>query len=199
MRSFYGMMLVGVLGLTSVASEITPEQSKFFETKIRPVLIKECYGCHSNKSGNARGGLRLDTKELTLIGGSSGPAVVPNDLDESLLYTAILHEDFVMPPKRKLPPAVIADFREWIEMGAPDPRVSKVVEIQATITDEDIDEARANFWAFQPPQVDEPPTVEDQSWSRTAIDPFVLSKLEQSRLQPAEDAEPHKVLRRICF
>ncbi|MEM6779715.1 MAG: DUF1549 and DUF1553 domain-containing protein, partial [Planctomycetota bacterium] len=95
--------------------------------------------------------------------------------------------------------AVIADFREWIEMGAPDPRVSKVVEIQATISDEDIEEARENFWAFQPPQVAEPPVVEDPSWSRTAIDPFVLSKLEQSRLHPAEDAEPHKVLRRICF
>ena len=47
---------------------LTPEQLSFFESKIRPVLIRECYGCHSNKSGNVRGGLRLDTKGLMLIG-----------------------------------------------------------------------------------------------------------------------------------
>ncbi len=69
-----------------------------------------------------RGGLRLDNKELMQLGGSSGPAVVPGDLEESMLFNAINHEDFVMPPKRRLSAAVIEDFRKWIEMGAPDPR-----------------------------------------------------------------------------
>ena len=57
-------------------------------------------------------------------GRSSGPAVVPGDLDASLLYQAIIAADGVvpMPPKARLSPAEIADFRRWITRGAPDPR-----------------------------------------------------------------------------
>ncbi len=71
------------------ADDLTADELKFFETKIRPVLIAECYGCHSNKSGNVRGGLRLDTKELMAIGGSTGPAIVPGNLVESWLCNAL--------------------------------------------------------------------------------------------------------------
>ena len=186
-------------GVTVRAEPLTPDELKFFETNIRPVLVKECYGCHSNNSGNVRGGLRLDTKELTHIGGSSGPAIVPGDLDESLLYNAIIHQDFVMPPKRKLPDNVIEDFRKWIEMGAPDPRETDVAEIQTTITEEDIEAARENFWAYKKPVLNPPPAVENGEWPRTDIDRFILSELERSELQPTEDAEAFKVLRRLCF
>ena len=84
-----------------------------------------------------------------LIGGSSGPAIVPGNLEESLLFNAMVHEDFVMPPKRKLSDSVINDFREWIEMGAPDPRKNQVSKIQSKITTEDIGNARDTFWAYQ--------------------------------------------------
>lgn len=179
--------------------ELTPEQLQFFESKIRPVLVKECFGCHSNKSGNARGGLRLDTEALMHIGGSSGPAVVPGDVEESLLFNAMNHEDWVMPPKRKLPQSVLNDFREWIEMGAPDPRKTEVTEIQSTVTDEDIEHAKQNFWAYQAPKHHTAPEVEDQAWPRNDIDHFLLAKLEESDMKPAEDAEPFQVLRRLCF
>ncbi len=198
-RVFLIIAAVAALSTAATGDQLTPEQSKFFETKIRPVLIKECYGCHSNKSGNAKGGLRLDTRQLTHIGGSSGPAIVPGDLQESLLYNAITHEDFVMPPKRKLPPEVIEDFRVWIEMGAPDPRETKVTEIKPTITDEDIENAKANFWAYQKPVQPQPPEVDNRSWVQTDIDRFVLAELEKSGLTPAGDAEAYKVLRRLCF
>ena len=144
------------------AQELTSEETTFFESKIRPVLIKECYGCHSSKAGNARGGLRLDNQRLMQLGGDSGPAVVANDLEESLIYNAIMHEDFVMPPKRKLSQDVIDDFRQWIEMGAPDPRVNKVGEIKASITTEDIDHARETFWAYKPPRAASTPTKGDR-------------------------------------
>ncbi|WP_404310336.1 PSD1 and planctomycete cytochrome C domain-containing protein [Neorhodopirellula lusitana] len=193
----FAVLLFSVNALADEA--LTPDELKFFETKIRPVLIRECYGCHSNQSGNVRGGLRLDTKELTAIGGSSGPAIVPGDLEESWLYNAIIHEDFVMPPKRKLPQNVIDDFKQWIEMGAPDPRVNQVVEIQATISDDDIQSAQESFWAYQPPVKPTPPTVENASWPRTDIDRFVLARLEESSLEPAGDADSLMVLRRLCF
>ncbi|MCM2370346.1 PSD1 and planctomycete cytochrome C domain-containing protein [Aporhodopirellula aestuarii] len=196
---FSAFLMLVCVSVSAYAETITPEQLKFFEAKIRPVLIRECYGCHSNESGNVRGGLRLDTQELTHIGGSSGPAVVPGDLDESLLYNAIIHEDFVMPPKRKLPQNVIDDFRQWIEMGAPDPRVTNTVEIRSSITDEDIQTARESFWSYQPPVKQSPPEVANTDWPRSDIDRFVLAKLEQADLTPAADAEPYKVLRRICF
>ncbi|WP_231742361.1 PSD1 and planctomycete cytochrome C domain-containing protein [Stieleria varia] len=183
----------------SVEQVITPEQLKFFETNIRPVMIRECYGCHSNQSGQARGGLRLDTRSLTHLGGDSGPGIVPGNLEESLIYNAITHTDFVMPPKRKLSDREIADFREWIEMGAPDPRVTKIAEIKSQITSEDIQEAKESFWAYKPTAKTTTPVVNDASWSRTDIDRHVLGKLESVDLQPAPDAPSYKILRRLCF
>ena len=193
------LVVLAAITTPTLAAEITPEQLQFFEAKIRPVLIRECYGCHSNKAGNVRGGLRLDTRELTHIGGATGPAVVPGDLEESWLYNAITHQDFVMPPKRKLPQSIIDDFRKWIEMGAPDPRVTKVAKIQSSISAEDIAAAKKSFWAYQHPTKHDPPKVENGSWPKTDIDRFILHKLEQAELNPADDAEAWQVLRRLCF
>lgn len=189
-----------VLVVSSVrASELSPEQLKFFESKIRPVLIKECYGCHSDKAGNVRGGLRVDTESRLQIGGTSGPAIVAGDLEESLLFNAINHEDWVMPPKRKLSQAVINDFREWIEMGAPDPRVHEPAAIRSTINSEDIERARSEFWAYQKPVKELPPTAEGQNWAKTTVDRFVLHQLEQKSMTPSRDASPAQILRRLCF
>ena len=49
---------------------------------------------------------------------------MPGNPDESLLIRAIRYrdEELRMPPKAKLPDAVIADFEAWVKMGAPDPR-----------------------------------------------------------------------------
>src|SRR5690349_3096596 len=59
---------------------------EFFEKRIRPVLVAECYRCHSAMSEKLKGGLRLDTHEATLKGGESGrPAVVPGDVEKSSL------------------------------------------------------------------------------------------------------------------
>ncbi|TWT82653.1 Planctomycete cytochrome C [Planctomycetes bacterium CA13] len=193
------ILLLLCAALPCRADQLTADELRFFETKIRPVLIRECYGCHSNEAGNVRGGLRLDTKELMLIGGSAGPAVVPGDVEQSWLYNAITHQDFVMPPKRKLSPTVIDDFRQWIEMGAPDPRASNIVEIRSTISEADVQQARETFWAYKKPVDQTPPDVKDIHWPRTDIDRFVLAKLEQADLQPTADAEEYKVLRRICF
>ena len=192
-------ILLAIAVVPTYGQQLTSDELKFFEAKIRPVLVRECYGCHSNQSGNVRGGLRLDTREVMLIGGSSGPAIVPGDVEESLLFNAIVHEDFVMPPKRKLADSVINDFRKWIEMGAPDPRVNKISEVQSSITDEDIVKARENFWAYQSPQKEHPPRVRNAEWPATSIDNFILAGLEQAGIEPAEDAAAHKVLRRLCF
>lgn len=189
--------ICGLLVLPSQAEELTQEEISFFESKIRPVLIRECYGCHSNKTGNARGGLRLDTRELMEIGGATGPAIVPGEPDESWLYNAIMHQDFVMPPKRKLSQEIIDDFRQWIEMGAPDPRSNTVSEIRSKITAADISAAKEDFWAYQKPEKTIPPA--SGSWANTTIDRFVVARLGDSKMKPADDAEAYKVLRRLTF
>ena len=178
--------------------DLSREQVQFFETKIRPVLIRECYGCHSRQTGNARGGLQLDTEQLLLNGGSSGPAIVPGNLNESLLYTAITYEDFEMPPKRKLPPSVIADFRKWIEMGAPDPRKTDVAEIKSSVSQEDIELARETFWAYRAVEQTTIPKTEG-GWASSPIDHFIYDSLDAAELQPAADAQASVVLRRLCF
>ncbi|MCC9598932.1 PSD1 and planctomycete cytochrome C domain-containing protein [Stieleria sp. JC731] len=179
-------------------SAVTPEQLTFFETKIRPVLVRECYGCHSDQSGQNKGGLKLDTQSASLLGGDSGAAIVPGDLESSLLYTAITHQDFVMPPKRKLSDAEIADFRTWILDGAPDPRVSEAVQMPSSaIDDEVIARAKATFWSYQTPTIRSP--QDTTSWATTEIDRYIEAGLTSANLQPAADADPATLLRRLCF
>src|SRR5262245_8394395 len=120
---------VGLLALTGAplrAAEPDRAGLEFFEKKIRPVLVEHCYSCHSaaaQKAQKLRGGLRLDTAAAVLKGGDTGPAVLPGKPGDSLLCKALLHaEDLKMPPKQKLPEAVIRDFEKWVAMGAPDPR-----------------------------------------------------------------------------
>ncbi|MEO2048243.1 MAG: PSD1 and planctomycete cytochrome C domain-containing protein [Pirellulales bacterium] len=195
----FPLLLLLIMAATGSAAQLTDEEVQFFETKIRPVLVKECYGCHSNQAGNVRGGLRLDTKELTHIGGSSGPAVVPGSLDDSWLYNAITHQDFVMPPKRSLSQDIIDDFRTWIEMGAPDPRVNTIAQIRPSITQDDIQRVKESFWAYAQPVKNDVPAVVRGGWPKTEIDRFILAKLEHADLQPARDTATRKVLRRLSF
>ena len=81
---------------------LNEEEVNFFESKIRPVLVEQCYRCHSSEE-KIRGGLSIDSREGILHGGDSGPAIVPGNLSSSLLWTAITwtEEDYEMPPKKK--------------------------------------------------------------------------------------------------
>jgi hypothetical protein len=50
----------------------------FFKETIEPILQNNCYDCHSHDSGEASGGLVLDSKAGWTVGGDSGPAIVPS-------------------------------------------------------------------------------------------------------------------------
>src|SRR5204863_7982500 len=90
------LALVATLLLPALAPAADPaldtKKVEFFETKIRPVLVEQCYKCHTpeTKSGiggmkkGGRGGLNLDTKAGLLKGGGHGPAVVPGKPADSL-------------------------------------------------------------------------------------------------------------------
>src|SRR5687767_916561 len=84
---------------------------KFFEEKIRPVLVKHCYSCHSHEALNGKklqAELFLDSEAGMLTGGESGPAIVKGKSAESLLIKALKWDGFEMPPTGKLPAEVVA-------------------------------------------------------------------------------------------
>src|SRR5690349_5968643 len=67
---------IWVSGLVSSNAQPTPAQIQFFENKIRPILVDNCYKCHSRQAEKVRGGLFLDSREGVLKGGETGPSVV---------------------------------------------------------------------------------------------------------------------------
>ncbi len=169
-----------------------------FEAKIRPVLVKHCYECHSSEAGRSKGGLLLDTRQGIQAGGETGPAVVPGKPDESLLLSAIRHTlpDLEMPPRKPpLSAAVIADFEAWIKAGAPDPReaTAKSATERPPV---DLVSGR-KFWAYQHPAAHPLPPVRSAQWPARELDHFVLSTLEAQKLAPSEDAVASVLLRRL--
>ncbi|MBN9518234.1 PSD1 domain-containing protein [bacterium] len=172
----------------------TPEQIAFFEKKVRPVLVENCYKCHSGDSEKLKGGLALDTRAGVRQGGESGPAVVPGSAERSLLVRAIRSADqaTAMPPKGKLPDHVIADLEAWVKMGAPDPRDG------AKVTRQEIDVVKGReFWSFRAPKKTLAPAVKDAAWPRSDIDRFLLAALEAKGLHPVADAQPATLIRRV--
>ena len=171
----------------------------FFEAKVRPLLIERCYECHSHEQ-KIKAGLALDSRPGWEKGGDSGPAIVPGQPAESLLLQAVGYadKDLQMPPKEKLPEAEIAILREWIAMGAPDPRAAPPREKAAAPAGMSVEDGR-QFWAFVPPQPQRVPKVKNARWPRGDIDRFVLAKLEEKKFAPSPDADPHTFLRRLTF
>jgi len=165
-----------------------------FEAKIRPILTEHCYSCHSEaaaKNKKLKGGLKLDTREATRAGGDTGPGVVPGKPKDGTLLAALRYTgDSQMPPKGKLPDAVIADFEKWIADGATDPRDGK----EST---QGIDFAKGRqFWAFQPPKAAAPPVVPG---AKTDIDRFVMAAQQKKGLTPAKLADKRPLLRRVTL
>ncbi|MCR9198963.1 MAG: PSD1 and planctomycete cytochrome C domain-containing protein [Planctomycetaceae bacterium] len=181
-------LLLITLTVTARGQEYSAEQLKYFETHIRPALVKYCYDCHSVDAGDSRAGLLVDTREGLMQGGDSGPAIVPGNHADSLLWEAITWEGYEMPPSQQMPASVIDKFKTWIDMGAPDPRVRETLEFKTKITKDDIEQGRSH-WAFQPPQ---PQAGQD-------IDSLVAAGLAESGLQPTRAADAFTLLRRLNF
>src|ERR1700759_2711011 len=88
------LLAMCALPLAARAAELShAEQVAFFESKIRPVLVKHCYACHSATSEKLKGGLRLDSRDGVLKGGVSGAVAVPGAPEKSPLIQAIKHTD----------------------------------------------------------------------------------------------------------
>ena len=121
------LRLPALIALAAMPLLASQSDDDFFESKIRPVLAAKCYACHSAKLKAPFGGLRLDSRAALRQGGDSGPALVEGKPDQSLLIEVISYTNrsLQMPPTGKLPDSTIDDFKQWIRLGAPDPRTDQ--------------------------------------------------------------------------
>jgi cytochrome c553 len=191
--------MVSMGGLVG-ADEIPSEDLRFFEEKVRPILVENCLRCHSEAENKRKGGLLLDRKAGWVEGGDSGESVLNLESPgESLLIKMVQHDpDFeAMPPKSKLAPDEIDVLLEWVKMGAPDPRSEAIgVSLEKEVFDL---EERKKWWSLQPLAKVKVPATNDQKWPRTDVDRFLLAKLEEKGWLPAEPAEKTSLLRRASF
>jgi len=151
-----------------------------FETKIRPVLVARCYGCHSAGAAAIQGGLRLDSTAAMQRGGNSGPVVLAGDADGSVLIRSIRRTDksLQMPPGPGLSKEVVADFERWVKDGAVMPMDAAPVRAKAGKT----------LWSLQKP-VRQPGSIDD----------FVKKGLAEKGLAMSSEADRRTLIRRVSI
>lgn len=193
-------VLVCATGLSDEPVTAAPDAAgvEFFEKHVRPILAQHCYECHARAEVN--GGLRVDSRAGMMKGGDSGAVLVAGKPDQSLLIEAVRYQnrDLQMPPQNKLSDEHIAVLQKWVAMGAPDPREELPPAVSTGPTGMSIADGR-RFWSFLPVADPAVPVVAESDWGQTPIDAFVLQKLKENRLQPAERAGKRTLLRRVTF
>jgi hypothetical protein len=173
------------------------EKLKFFETRIRPVLVQHCFPCHSQQASTLQGSLWVDSLEGLLTGGDSGSALDLKNSSESILLSALRHQDFKMPPKGKLSDSIIRDFEIWLESGAFSPDSFKTASGPQP---REIDwDSAWSHWAFKPLDDRPLPVVKNKSWIINPIDRYVLHGIESQQLSIPEPADRATIIRRVFF
>ena len=191
------MLAVGLLVARAAADDAAGIE--FFEREIRPILAESCHECHSAKAEKLKGGLYLDSRRGTLEGGDLGPAVVPGDLDRSLLIESVRYGnvDLQMPPKTRLSKEQVEALEKWVSMGAPWPAGEE--NSGGPRKAFDLEGRKEEHWCWQPPRDQPVPDVADKSWPLDPIDHHVLARLEKAGLRPAADADRRTWIRRVSF
>jgi hypothetical protein len=177
------MPRIGFFLLTILAA--APAHAADFARDVLPVLRRACLECHD--ADQAKGGLRLDSRDHALRGGESGPALQPGNPDGSELIRRIElprdHPDAMPRRGEGLSAADVQSLRAWVAAGAPWPDLA--------------DASPVRHWAYLPPVKPEPPAVRRADWPRHDLDRFVLARLEREGLSPAPPAPTAVLVRRL--
>jgi hypothetical protein len=178
----------------------TPEDVAFFESRIRPLLVKHCYECHSAGANIIQGGLLLDSRVAALAGGDSGPSIAPGRPDESRLIEAVTYDsaEIQMPPDGRISDQEIADLKTWVARGAAFPAGDDTAVAGKPKRKIDI-EAGRRFWSFQPLAEAPPPANSDPAQVERRVDAFLFARLEQEGLTPTSRADRRTLIRRATF
>lgn len=157
-----------------------------YNFQIRPIFSDKCFKCHGPDANKRQAGLRLDIESEALKALQEHPnsrALVPGKVNESELYLRVVTKDSsqIMPPiDSHLPALTVAEIetiKKWIEQGA----------------------KYEKHWAFVAPVKANVPKVSNTSWVKNTIDNFILSKLEKIGLDPNEEADKERLLKRVTF
>jgi hypothetical protein len=169
---------------------------------IHPVLAEHCVSCHGPKK--QKGGLRLDSREAALSGGSSyGPAIVPGKGAESplLLFMAHLEPEMEMPPDEDpLPEQTLAVLRAWIDQGAPWPSKNPAggdLTGGDTLGNQGLYfKKAATHWSFQPVAKADAASLQN---GPATIDAMIAAKLAAKGLERSPRADARTLLKRLHF
>lgn len=159
-----------------------------FVKDVQPLFRTRCFSCHGPEKSES--GLRLDQKKLALDGGDTGRVFVPGRSSESRLLRIVAGQDDevgVMPPEGEGTPLTadeIAVLRAWIDQGAVWPDGADAPD-------------RSSHWSFQPIQRPTRPAVRDGAWVESAIDAFILARLEADGISPSPPAPRATLIRRL--
>jgi hypothetical protein len=172
------------------------DASEFFEVRIRPILAKRCFTCHTSAR---MGGLEMSGRSALVKGGGRGPSISTDHPEESLLLRAVSYkyDGLKMPPAGKLSDNEIEDLTAWVKAGAvwPDsPLLAGPKGPAYVITPE-----QRKFWAFQPVRSPALPRVKDANWSKTAIDRLLEAQREREAVAPVKPADKLTLLRRAYY
>src|SRR5712692_1583391 len=147
-----------LLGLVLATCVVRAQDTDVAARGVR-ILEQRCWVCHGPNLSQS--GLRLDSRDAALKGGTRGPAIVAGNAARSRVVQAIRRtEEPHMPPGPKLPDAEIATIENWIAAGAPWPKTATTTSTQAPA-----------WWSFRKPARPPVPSLKDP-WVRTSIDAF---------------------------
>ncbi len=170
--------------LTAIACAAA-DDGAIFEDRLRPILAKNCAGCHAGKQ--IQGGLSVESFEALLRGGKRGPAIEPGSSARSLLVKALRGEG-----TPKMPLGGAMDDAAAKQMAA---AIDAMKPRTATRKDAHWD------WLLRLPRPGSvtKPEVSDRGWVRNPIDTFVLARLEREGMKPTAEAERRVLIRRLYF
>lgn len=178
--------------LTTADDANLTQSEVYFEKHVRPILKVHCFLCHGEEPEKA-GGLDLRLVRLMLTGGDSGPSLIPEHVDDSLLLQRI-NADEMPPGPKKLTEAEKNTLMQWTLQGARTLRPEPEDPQTARFTVEEME-----HWAFQPIQRPDLPAAPTGAESLNAIDRFVAEKLSQHGLSFSRPADRHVLLRRLSM
>jgi len=180
MCKYFSVGLLLFVSLTLQAEKVS------FSEQIRPLLNRNCTGCHGGVK--QAGGFSLLYKESAFGKTNHGIGIVPGKPEESMLYKVITDPPVVFDKKKNkkrrlehmpmekdpLSNKEVALIKKWIEEGA----------------------HWEEHWAYNLfTQQDLP--EKSSKWTQNRIDNFVLAKLKTKNLEPAPKAKKEILIRRV--
>jgi hypothetical protein len=181
--AFLGIIAFSCFHKTGVPTNLNDAISYNFD--VRPILSDKCFACHGPDANKREAGLRLDLAESAYakLKDGSGVAIFPGKPDQSEVYKRItsVDPDYQMPTPEShlglLTENEIGIVKSWIEKGA----------------------KYEKHWAFTVPVSPKIPDVDRADWVKNEIDHFVLRRMQNTGLDPNEEADKSQLLKRVSL